>query len=1505
MEKQKRWQLLLIFAVVCLTIYNILPTLFYYSKPLSKPIDETRAQEISTSIVERVNSLEQDAVEWLASFCSLLNIKPSAIHFESAHPEKISLTFKSTADAARFRQYLPRAGALIPFVPSQLSLYPDAQEGSKTVVVSRQIPLHFDAAQKNTFFQFSPKFDAQGNISSLYRALVHDRALQIGSAIAGPSENALFVQAIAQNPEDSSSQELLLLLSQNIGTFAKTFGINHPLTERFFASFSQVDAESRSNLIPQFVSALEKYASQIKQEKTTLQQEEIKKQSQEQFLDTIQQQRLQLLSSREKTLSEALNIVKKNAQKFSSGKTPWTYANLGTLLQENAKKPNKLQSLSFDGRNPFIESLVIDWTNEKIYLRLYADVLAVRAEKASSSLQDKADQLLFNEMALVSRQTGETVSPFEGHFEISLSQLEGSSSFLALRLGSIARTKAEHVKQAILDHWNPKHPDLQRNVFPLWDYETYVTLSPEQQKLGLVFYAPATLNKTPSKGFRLSSLYVIAKGVDKILQKWQAASSSPEAQQFFADFQELQKLLQQNGFLGYSGKSYALAQEYANDFIFEEEEYYQTLLKATREDFTVHGTKRYATLEFSDVEQRLLTLNKIETRIQEDLLKWKDDYHAAQLGIKGVSPLDVPKPTKSPLWNNFLLSLKKYFRGDDRKVLHWGLDLSGGKTVQIELRDTNHRIVTNEVDLKQGINELYKRVNKMGVSEVNIRAEGHLITLDFPGSQGLSASELVKASSMYFHVVNEKFSPHNPLLADATQHFLQQVWNEAVVTNRKSMEDLNQIAWNHLYGESTDTEYVEPRSEAAKILYDNGLRLPHPEDPSISDAFNDTYSKIAIFRGDTFTDWQGQTHPLLIVFRNYALEGSSLENVHASYDPSKGNFLSFGIQGTYHRDALYAWTSAFSKEKIAGTPAALVSKDRGWRMAVILNGTVISAPTLDSALRDSAMISGSFSQREVNQLEADLKAGSLSFTPRILSEKNVSPELGSHERTLGILAMVIALVLVITVMVFYYRFAGVIASLSVLLNLLIMWAALQNIQATMTLASIAGIILMVGMAVDANVLVFERIREEFALTGRIASAVHAGYRKAFSAILDSNVTTIIAALILLHFDAGPVKAFAITLIIGIISSLFTALFVTRYFFAGWVQHPEHKTLRMCNLIKSTNFNFLKYAKPTLLLSALIVVIGSALFFAQRQTILGMDFTGGYSLSFELQKLPSDTYRNAVEKALLKQGAPAKDFQVRELSPNNHIQLFLSTSMDESGHPFYGMPIEAEVLNYPYEKNPKIAWVVQALKNSDLTLTPASLEQLESHWSEMSGQMSDTMRNNALVGLTIALLSILVYITVRFEFKYAMSATLCLAHDLIFTVAFIGILHACGVAIQIDLNTIAALLTICGYSLNDTIIVFDRIREEVTKKHKTSFSEMINHALNVTLGRTTMTSSTTLLVLLPLLLLGGSTIFGFALVMIIGVVFGTLSSWFIASPLMLYFHYREVEKNTLKAPTLLK
>jgi len=1496
MEKIKRWHIGLIVIAVLLTIYNILPTVFYYSKPLKETVNEKMAGKIGTNAVNRFRGLTQESVEWLGSFCDLLSVKPKSIDFPEDDFATIRVQFAKEDDAEKFRQHLPRAGALIPFAPAQLSLTP-SQESSAIVYVQRAAPLTLTDRDSKELFKFTEKWDESHNPTPFYRELVNERMLGVLSSITGATEEARLLQAIMHGAEQK--EEFITLLAERIIAIDSAFPHNQKEKNQFFKAFTQGPFSSHNQAAQTLLDESNKLLDKVRMEKIDIEQKAKELAKQGGFLESEEEQQLDFLATRETKLSHATRILKANLPVFAAGADPMTQSELRKAVAE--------ESVNLSKYSPIVDRLTLDWNNETLSLSLKENLLTAKNQiEEKSGKGDEVEQLIYNDIARISRESGENITPLTGKFDVRLNNLQDSKSLLAMDLSKIAKRHAELTKNQISIRWNPQNKDLIRANFPVYDWDTYKNLPESEKKLCLVTYAPSATDEEPMPGFRKGSVYVIAKGVGEIVNKFQENSTSPLAKDFLADFSKLSELLKQNGYFGYSANTFPFDKKFAKDFIFETQEAFNTIIAGTREDFKTYGLSRYAVLEFTNVEQRILAENKIDNQIHEDLLKWKDEYGAAQVDPTGHKKFDVPKPTKSPLWSNLALSAKKYVRGDERKILHWGLDLSGGKTVQIELRNANGRVVSDEASIKQGINELYGRVNKMGVSEVSIRQEGNLITLDFPGAQNFSAGELVKASSMFFHIVNEQFSQRNATIGDSVNKFLQDVWNEAVVTGKKDAASINLIAWKHLYGEGASDSSIKHRSSAARTLYESGLRLAHPQDDIMTSQFNDASSKIAVYRGTNFSEWNGQTHPLLFVFNNYALEGANLQNVRSGYDPSKGNYLSFEVKSSHAqkdgqkinpRSEFGTWTSAFAKDKILGTPLEQQSQGHGWRMSVILNGTVISAPTLESALKEGGMISGSFTAREINKLEADLQAGSLSFAPHILSEKNVSPELGIKDRTKSIFATAIAIAFVFALMTGYYRFAGLVASIAVIFNLLIMWAALQNIQATLTLASIAALILNVGMAVDANVLVFERIREEFKKTGRISGALSAGYKKAFTAILDSNVTTIIAAIILLQFDSGPIKGFAVTLIIGIVSSMFTALFMTRTFFAYWIKNPKNKELKMAELIKSAKFNFLKYGRYALSGAAVVVIAGAFVFSQQKDHILGMDFSGGYALTLTVEPKADTNYREVVENALAKAGASSQDIQVRELSPSNHIRIFLGKTMELKGKPFEGLALERfdDGKTYRYENNPRIEWIVKALESEGLTLSKDTKLQLEQGWTSVSGQMSDSMRNSALIGLGLALLCIFFYITVRFEFKYAVSATLALFHDVLVTLAIATILNWLHVPVQIDLNTIAALMTIVGYSLNDTIIIFDRVREDLKANRNRSFREIVNIALNTTLSRTVMTSATTFVVLLALVMFGGGSIFGFSLVMSLGVIIGTFSSLFVAAPLLLFFHKREEAK----------
>ncbi len=1452
MEKQRKWQFLLILAVVVLTVYNILPTVFYYLKPLKSSVSPAAAETIAANIVKRLDDLEKETADWLHSYCELIRVNPLSVSIDPENRQLAIVTFAKEEEARRLRGLLPRAGALMPFGPAQLSI-PPQEDSANEVIVQRKIPVQLESQD----FIYLSKND---------KRILDDRMEQIALVLAGPSEPSIYLDALQQG---NAPFPVIEALVADIHAISETFGESE-LGLKYAARFTQGAFADKTGSVQNLMRALDVAVSAIRQEKSRLKGE-------------AQEQNLIVLEKKEKSFGAAADYLKKHAARFAEGLAP-----------RNASQIR--QSLAISGKfdltdiHPLFSELSIDLQKDRIVLKFRSDAAAFRA---AGKNKERFEQLVIDELARIGRESSEDLIPGETEVFIPLHRLSNPSGYLILDQKKLAERISKQLQASLKFQWRPTHPDLA--ALPIVDFSTYQTLPVVQKALCLVVASPLISQGNDLAGMKSNSIYIAAKGIEKIAKHYELFPESPMAALFNADFRRLAEILHGDGFAACPGSARSRLAG-AGDFLFEKPNFTASLLAGTREDFIVRGTREMAIIELGDVEQRIAAENKIETEIHEDLLKWKDEYRTAQVSIDPKVRFDVPKPSKGVFWNNILLSARKYWRGDARKIIRWGLDLSGGKSIQIELRDASRLPITDDAGLKTGINELYNRVNKMGVSEVSIRQVGHHIVLDFPGSQSMSAAELIKASTMYFHVVNEQFSPSNPTLGDSVNRFLQEIWNEAIVTGRKDPQSINSIARKHLH-----TEEGELRSPAAQMLSENGLRLAEWNDPAASSSVETAVSKIVSIRGNDFTEWQNQTHPLMIVFRNWAIEGAHLENIHAGYDPAKGNYLNFDVASTFDvggktihpQSDFYAWTSRYSKDKVLGTTLENFSRGRGWRMAVLLNDSVISAPMLDAGLQSSATISGNFTQREVNRLAADLRAGSLTYTPQILSEKNVSPELGARDRLKGITATAFALILVIGAMLAYYRFGGLVASVAVLFNLLILWATLQNLGASLTLAGLAAVILTVGMAVDANVLVFERIKEEFAESGDIRSALSAGYKKAYSAIIDSNVTTIIAALILLNFDAGPIKSFAVNLIIGIASSMFTALFMTRFYFTGWAQNPKNTSLKMANWLRSPDWDFLKRAKLAFGVSVAIIAIGGSFLAAKRNSIFGMDFTGGYALSLELQDSGAPHYVEGVEKALIKAGAAAHDFQIRELHPTNHLRILFGTSLEQPNKPFYGLPIEN--VGPSIIKNPRIEWVVSALHKERIALSPQTLARLDSNWTAMSGQMSDSMRNNALIGLAIAFLSIFVYLAFRFEYKFAAAALICLFHDVLITLGVVGLLHSMGLEIQIDLNTIAALMTIIGYSLNDTIIIFDRIREEMRTPGNRKLNGIVNSSLNATLSRTTITSGTTLLVLIALVLFGGPSIFGFALIMTIGVFFGTLSSWFIASPLMIFFQRREEGK----------
>ncbi len=671
MEKQKRWQFYLILAVIILTLYNILPTIFYYSKPLHQPVDAPRAKEIALEIVTRVDDLEHDSKEWLTSFCRLLRVTPVSIKVKANDPRLIEVDLKSPEEAALFRRFLPRAGALIPFVPAQLELESSDESTGSKVLVARRTGFTLDPLVVDSLFSYVPRLNEEGLPSDKFKELVYDRAARISAAFGGQNRTSLLLAMLAQSPANADQEEWILALAKDVVEKEQALGAGSPILKRYFNSFAQASTEKESEtLVQKYLQRAEALKTKLANEAEALATEQKKLKEKGQSLSTEKQQQLTFLEKQQIVLEKVAAIVRANNESIKKSFQPLTLSEAAKQLAASDKqisKENSLQTISLEGKNPYIQALVIDWTNDAISTRFYQDVQKILSgesrSEASAFLKDQLNTFIINDIARVSQLSDEKINPAGDNYAIELDSLNNTTGALVLNLGYLAQLQNTGLKNQITEEWTPQAQDLHRDVFPVNDYEAFKKLKMEDQKLGLVVYVPAMYKGTLPQGFHEGSIYVMAKGLDPLLQKARQAPEAPESKLLIHDIDRLNALLQQRGFIGYPGSSFGISPEFAKDYIFEWSDYYIFPLKATREDFTVHGSKRFAVLDFSDVEQRILTWNKIHDKIQEDLLKWNEEYYAAQADINVTSHYQVPAPTKNVYWENFKLSFIKYFQG--------------------------------------------------------------------------------------------------------------------------------------------------------------------------------------------------------------------------------------------------------------------------------------------------------------------------------------------------------------------------------------------------------------------------------------------------------------------------------------------------------------------------------------------------------------------------------------------------------------------------------------------------------------------------------------------------------------------------------------------------------------------------------------------------------------------------------------------------------------------------
>jgi SecD/SecF fusion protein len=523
------------------------------------------------------------------------------------------------------------------------------------------------------------------------------------------------------------------------------------------------------------------------------------------------------------------------------------------------------------------------------------------------------------------------------------------------------------------------------------------------------------------------------------------------------------------------------------------------------------------------------------------------------------------------------------------------------------------------------------------------------------------------------------------------------------------------------------------------------------------------------------------------------------------------------------------------------------------RLAIVLDNEVVSAPNIQSEIPNGeAVITGNFSAEEAKNL-ASVMENPLQTPVAIDETRTVSATLGKDSIFRGIAAGLAGLAATLVFVLVYYRAAGLVAFVGLAVNGVLLFGAMSLFGFVLTLPGIAGIILTIGMAIDANVLIYERLREELEHGKSLKPAIETAYRKAFSAIVDSNLTTLLKVAILFWLGSGPVKGFAITLTIGIIASMFSALLVTRNVFSWALKLGWLKRISMLHLIKSKSFDFLGKWRTALIVSLIFLAASVGAFGVRGNKMFNIDFTGG---DFLLVKSATELPEADIRAALGKIGLESAVIQQEAGEQQKQVSHFIS-------------------VRSPFGTSEKVVrQLEQAFPQANLTV-----ERSEGVGPIMGTQLATT----SLFALGIAILGILLYVTIRFEFSFAIGTIAAMLHDLVIT---LGIFVMTGR--EFSLVMVGAILTVAGYSINDKIVVFDRIREGLRSGRKGSIQYLMNASINETLSRTILTSGVTLICMLSLLFFGGPVLADFAFTNVVGVIVGTYSSIFIAAPIVLWW-----------------
>ncbi|MCD8351797.1 MAG: protein translocase subunit SecD [Planctomycetaceae bacterium] len=893
------------------------------------------------------------------------------------------------------------------------------------------------------------------------------------------------------------------------------------------------------------------------------------------------------------------------------------------------------------------------------------------------------------------------------------------------------------------------------------------------------------------------------------------------------------------------------------------------------------------------------------------------------------------------------------------------------REIEQQIRDLQTRLEQErtqiDYDLANAVDVVRRRLNNSGLAEIPVTREGEdKILVQLPGmdqSQAQDALEVIqKQGALEFRIVISEDDEN---------------WGRLVTRIRQmglTEEKLN------IHEDTLESVPPELVGEDGTCVTDGRMLFDWLKEPD----------EVGATGGVT-------NRPFQLVMKRVEMRGDSIASARAEPDPARASWrisLAFDSGGAQEFERITA-------------------RNIGKRLGIVLDGQLQSAPVIQSRIAGgNAEISGNFDQRSAQQLDIVLKSGSLKVRIEKEYDNTVGATLGEDSIRSGIRAMLIGGAAVLIFMAIYYMLAGLVTDVVLILNVLIIMAILAAFNATMTLSGFAGLVLTIGMAVDANVLIFERIREERERGNPLSRAVAIGYERAFTTIVDSNLTTILTALILHHFGTEQVKGFALTLIIGLVASMFCSIIVTHWVIDALIEYKGITELKMRRMFQNTKFNFVGVRRPVLIVSFLIVAALMAVTIWRGERNLGQDFTGGVLANIVpaqpltmaeardladtgLRDYPDarDTMQSygaanadgrysefvvrtkmveldadALEEAR-RAGTPkytAEDFRTALRSSFNLVPEGFSVigrddaiqlenanayrvrlSLQEPKTPaelaqlLVDQPLVMPVFVGPAGSEPPVVDgaiteaiaaaespvrefdIVMSVPNvdasgslrDDMAMSGVIREALQElrraraidftdpfpRFTSVGRTVAQTLESNALMAIIFSAIGIFIYIWLRFQFRvgFGFGTLLSLVHDTLFVIGALAVADQLGILNgQIDLTVMAAILTVMGYSLNDTIVVLDRIREHIGDSEHPS-DETINTAINETLSRTVITSLTTLMVIIALLIWGGDVMRGFSFTLLVGVVVGTFSSIFIASPVLVEFGHWKRNKDRLK------